>query len=206
MMAARRLEAPHEGEIIAQRNAPLVTRVRSTLLCSGIAVFRTRGLFDRYVANLAPAPRDALLGAIAGTWLPIDVAMAHFAAVEALGLSPDEAFAIGASSGERIQKSVLQTLVRLAAGAGANPWTVFFTYPRLWERIFDGGGFAIKRLGPKEAELDIRMLPMSRYAYFRHAFAGANYVGLGLFARKVYVNVLAKRSTDTSCAMRVSWV
>jgi hypothetical protein len=181
-------------------------RVRSTLLCSGIAELRGRGLFEAYAARLEPSARDVLVNAIAGVWLSIDVAMQHFAAIDSLGLTPAEAFEIGAASGKRVQQSVLQTLVRLASGAGANPWTVFQIYGRLWPRLMDGGGFTISRLGPKDAVLEYRRMPPCRFAYFRHAFRGVNHAGVGLFATSVYVNEAPRGANPDGMRLHCSWV
>ena len=56
---------------------PEATRVRSTLLLSSLQSLRTRGLFERYVAVLDAAHRDAMLEAVAGAWLPMAVGIAH---------------------------------------------------------------------------------------------------------------------------------
>ena len=184
-----------------------MTRVRSTLLCSGQSELRKRGYFERYVAHLPPPSRDVITSLVAGVWLPISVGMDHFAACDALALTPTEAFDIGAASGRRIQQSILSTLVRLATGAGATPWTVLdTTYERLWQRIFTGGRLVIRKLGPKDATIAFHDVQPARFTYFRNAFRGANHAGLALFASTVYVRELPARTTDTSLEIRVAWV
>jgi hypothetical protein len=167
---------------------------------------RSRRSVDEYVTRLWSGPREIIVTSVAGVWLPVDVALDHFHAIDSLGLPAEEALAIGAGSGKRIQQSVLSTLVRLAAGAGANPWTVFQNYDRLWGRIFDGGTLRIDRHGPKEAVIEHANLPPCRYPYFRHAFRGANDAGLRLFSRALYVRELVGRATDEGMTLRVSWV
>jgi len=199
----------HVGDPLAQtgvRTSATLRRVRSTLICSGLTELRQRGLFDTYVERLPPETREIIVTSVAGLWLPVDVALDHFRAVESLGLSADVAFEIGAGSGKRIQQSVLSTLVRLAAGAGANPRTVFQNYGRLWSRIFDGGTFQIDHHGPKDAVIEYSNLPPCQFSYFRNAFRGANDAGLRLFTRVVYVRELGGRATDDGMALRVSWV
>jgi hypothetical protein len=183
-----------------------VKRYRSTLLCSGIAVFRERGLFDRYAAQLDPETRDTLVNAVAGVWLPASVATSHFAAVDTLGLTADEAFEIGEASGKRIQGSVLHALIHMAAGTVATPWTVLNAYERLWVRVFDGGGFTIVKAGPKEAILELHGLPVARFAYFRNAFRGANSVGLRMFASMVYVREVKRTRASDGLTLRIAWV
>ena len=184
----------------------MVTRVRSTLICSGQSELRQRGYFDRYVAHLPPDSREDITSVVAGVWLPIAMGMDHFAACEALGLGAAEAFDVGAASGRRIQESLLSTLVRIATGAGATPWTVLDgTYARLWQRIFTGGTLVIGKEGPKDATIALEDVPLARFAYFRNGFRGAIYAGLSLFASKLYVRELVERTTDTRVVFRVAW-
>jgi serine/threonine protein kinase len=208
-VAPRRTAGSKEEETIArfptEGSVPL-RRVRSTLICSGIVELRERGVFDAYAAKLDDEARDVLVHTIAGVWLSVDIAVKHYAAVDSLGLTAEDAFQIGAAAGKRIQESALQTLVRLASGAGATPWTVFQVYESLWRRIMDGGGFAISRVGPKDAMIEYRGMPPCRYAYFREAFRGANHAGIGLFAKSVYVHEVPKRRSDEGMALKCSWV
>jgi hypothetical protein len=179
--------------------------VRSTLLCSGIAVLRSRGLFESYAEKLDETAREPIVNIIAGVWMPLAIGMAHFQAVDALGLSADDAFAIGASSGRRIHATLLHTLVRMATGAGASPWTVFENYGRLWSRIFDGGRIQISKVGPKDALLEFSVFPPARFAYFRNAFRGVNHAGISLFVNTLYVRELVNRRKPDEFALRISW-
>jgi hypothetical protein len=203
--------AVSERDVVAayptrSRRPEPVKRYRSTLLCSGIAVFRERGLFDRYAAELDPETRDTLVNAVAGVWLPASVATSHFAAVDALGLTADEAFEIGEASGKRIQGTVLHALIHMAAGTVATPWSVLNVYERIWPRIFDGGGFTILRAGPKEATLELHALPVARFAYFRNAYRGANSVVLRRFASMLYVREVKRTRVDDGFTLRIAWV
>ena len=185
--------------------APRLRHIRSTLLCSGLVELRARGFFDAYIKVLDPAVAPVLLEAVAGTWLPLRICMAHFTACEAVVPSA-VAFEIGGASGRRVQQSALSTLVRLATGAGASPWTVFANYGRLWSRIFDGGTVTIVKLGPKEATIDFSDVPIAQFSYFRNALRGTNEGALRLFAQSLYVRELSKFTTSTSVRYRVSWV
>ena len=187
------------------RTAPTLRRVRSTLLCSGLVELRARGLFDAYVRVLDPAAAPTLLGAVAGTWLELDVCMAHFTACDAV-VPPDVAFAIGGSSGKRVQQSALATLVRLATAAGATPWTILANYERLWARIFAGSRVTIEKAGPKVALIVHERLPLCRFAYFRQGLRGANDGALRLFATNLFVRELPQHTTATSMRYRVAWV
>lgn len=178
--------------------------VRSTLLCSSISELRTRGFLDRYVTLLRKATADALIPGVAATWLPVDLAMEHYEACERLSISADEAYDFGAASATRVQHAFLKTFVAVARGAGAGPLTVLPKYPRLWGRHFSGGNIVVTRAGPKDVLLDIRDVPLARYAFFRAAFRGANDAALRMLAATVYVR--EQRSSPTSLCLRLSWV
>jgi len=180
--------------------APL-RRVRATVLCSGIAILRARGLFDAYCAGLDPDARERILGIIAGEWVSLPLAMAHFQACENLHLSAREAFAIGEESGIRTQSVVLRTLLRV----GATPRTVLGQYDRLSGRLFDGGGFAVSNAGPKDAVLEITEFPPARFSYFRNAARGLHSSAMRLFASTVYVSELPGRTTQTGFSLRIAW-
>ena len=64
----------------------LVTQVRSTLIATSIQSLRTRGLLGRYTKLLQGPHKETVLTAVAGSWLPVEVAHAHYAACEALHL------------------------------------------------------------------------------------------------------------------------
>ena len=86
---------PDRGRLVSEvvnQHAPTPARhIRSTLIVSGVAMLRARGLFDAYFAHLGPAAHEAILGALVGKWLPLSVAMDHFAAIDALGMSAEAA-------------------------------------------------------------------------------------------------------------------
>jgi hypothetical protein len=164
-----------------------------------------RNLFERYAALLDPALRERILNAVPGGWFPLDLAMGHLAACEALGMSEQEAFESGAIAGQRVNGVVLQTLAHVAAGAGATPWTVLGVYDRILRRLFEGGGFTIDALGAREARVELRDMPPFRFAYFRHAYRGASYAGMCLFADSLRVDEIAGTSHDAGFAMRIAW-
>jgi len=185
---------------------PLATHVRSTLVLSSVQSLKTRGYYDRYLPLLDGAMRDAILSSVAGVWMPMNVALAHYHACEALGLSLVDAVAIGHDVGNRIQGSFLGVVVRAAKNTGVTPWSVLMQVGRLWDRTFHGGGGPVlTKLGPKESRVELCGLPLMTVPYFRHAYRGAFSAGLELFCEKVYVNEV--RSSDPYTGVyKVAWV
>jgi hypothetical protein len=182
-----------------------VTRVRSTFIAAGIAVLRTRGLFDRYANALSDADRPALLSTVAGSWVSLALAMAHYRACDALELPHFDAMSIGAEVGARAHDSVLLGVKHLALATGVTPWTLVAQYDRLWARSFEGGGFRILRAGPKDAIIEVHQSPLAASPYYRSTFCGVNLAALNLMTKKAFVRVLPTWGA-LSFSVRASWV
>jgi hypothetical protein len=182
--------APGGGEEVvvpfpAPRNQlPLPTTIRSTLIASSLRAIRERGLFDTYREALEPRWRATILDSIAGEWLEIAAGIAHYTACDALAFSPLEQVAIGREVGDRIQGTFLGTMVRAAKNVGVTPWTGFPFTPKLYQRLFDGGGCCVTKLGPKDACMELAQNPLVRLGYFRNGMRGLWQGAVELFCRK----------------------
>jgi hypothetical protein len=183
----------------------LVTEFKSTLLVSSIQSLRERDLFDRYRALLPEAEANAVLSAIVGVWLPLEIATVHYTAVNALGLTYAESARGGTVVGEKIQATLLGTVARLARTTGVTPWTVLAQFQRLFERIFRGGGTRVMKLGPKEARIDIVGLPLAAIPCFRAGFQGMIKSGGELFCTRAYVSDMPRLCTNTTIGFRCAW-
>ena len=183
----------------------LLRHVRSTLVSSGIAAIRQRGRFDDYAAALDPASRELLVTTVAGAWLPVELVVTHYRACDTIQLTHDEVVGIGVEVGARAQDNVLQAVKRIAAGVGVTPWSLAAQYDRFWPRMFDGGGFRISRLGPKDGTIELLQCPLAESSYFRSAFCGVNLAGLNLLASKAYVRIQS-RPAPHGFTIRLSWV
>jgi hypothetical protein len=184
---------------------PPAQRFRSTWLSSSLRSLRERNLFDAYLANLPREHHEAILSAVVGVWLPIEVAVAHYDACDALALSSIDTIQIGRDAASRVHGTVLATFVRLAKGAGVTPWTVLLRLQELWERIWLGGGVKVVKLGPKEARIEIAGWPCARSTYCRVAMRGVIPAVTDLFCQKSYANEIAQLTTRTSLAYLISW-
>jgi hypothetical protein len=185
---------------------PLVRRVRSTLLSASLQGVRQMGWEKRYFDALPPALHDEMRMMTAGTWLPLDLGIAHYTACDSMGLSGDDMEEMGRAVSLRTQKTFVGTLGSVAAGAGATPWHIFQNSHRIWARIFDGGDHAGYKVGPKDMDVVCMGCPLLRIKYFRTAI-GAYYAALaGLVAQSIHWRELTERRTDTTIEMRFSWV
>ncbi|HEY2515428.1 MAG TPA: hypothetical protein VGI39_31385 [Polyangiaceae bacterium] len=191
---------------VPRGTVPPVTLVRSTLLVSSLRSIRARGHFDRYLALLPSEHHDTIRSAIAGVWLSMELAVAHYQACDGLGLPAEEQVEIGREVGTAIQGTFLGTIVKMAKGAGVSPWALFAQYQKLWDRLLTGGGIEVTKVGPKEIVLECVNLSLVAIPYFRTAFRGVNIGGCELFSSKAYASEVPALSSATSLGIRVSWV
>ena len=201
---------PKEPEFIVPLRVPRdqlppATKVRSTLLASSLKSIREHGHYDKYLAALSDEWREPILNAVAGVWLPIGAGIAHYHACDALGLLPHEQMAIGREVGDRIQGTFLSTMIRAAKNAGVTPWTALGYTGKLYERLFEGGGCCVTKLGPKDARADMVRNAIVGMPYFRNGFRGLYQVGVELFCARAYVTEVGGASSETDCAVRISW-
>lgn len=178
---------------------------RSTVVLGSIAVLRATGHFETYRAALPASFHPALFEAIAGTWMPLDAALAHYAACDSLGLSANEQLANGRQTFERTGATLFGTMLRMAKGAGVTPWTFLPHLQRFYERGYDGGAVAVFKLGPKEARCEIAESALCDSRYYRNAVRGLLGVMVEMFCRKAYVVELPQRHGPHSMTLRVQW-
>ncbi|MGO8994573.1 MAG: hypothetical protein ACLQVI_14750 [Polyangiaceae bacterium] len=184
----------------------LAKELRSTLVASSLESLRHRKLLDRYREIVAPAHRDALLSTVAGLWLPMEVGMAHYDAVDRLGFSAEEQAGIGAEVSHKIHDTFLGVVMKMATNAGVTPWTLLPKGNQLYGRLFQGGGGTrVLKLGPKEARADIVGVPILVVPYFRNAIRGLYQAAISVFCTKCYVHEIVRRSEPTAIGLRISW-
>jgi hypothetical protein len=184
-----------------------VTQLRSTLVQSSLGVLKERGHFEAWSSAVDSAHRTTILEAVAPVWLPIEVGMAHYAACEALRLPQHELAAVGEAVGSRIQNTFLATVTRAAQQAGMTPWAPLPHFGRVWSRLFMGGSAELKKMGPKDLQIEIKGLGLLRYAYVRSTYAALVRAALLLFgARTAYVNVARWQPGSSDLVLLAAWV
>jgi hypothetical protein len=192
-------------QLVAEHHSshgPHVVQVRGSLIASSIETLRQLKFFDRYIEHLPAEYHERVLYALAASWVPLEVAMAHYAACDAMQLSETELYQIGSSVSQRIMGTFLGTLMRTAA-AIVPTGSILRHYPRLWDRLLMGGGCSVSMLGPKEARIESRGVPMFRYRYFRVAYTGL-IRGAGAVVRDT-LHVRVRHATDTSLTIDLTY-
>lgn len=199
MVAAADTEVilPFPARITPARHA------RSTLILASISSLRQRGHFDDYERALDPAHRDALLGAVAATWIPLDAARAHYLACDTLPLTADQQVQAGRTTFDATRGTLLGTAVSLARNAGVTPWRMLPFLQRFWERGFDGGGVRVVRAGPKDATVSLVQCALVSIPYFRNGLRGLLAAMVDLFCTRVYVTDAKHGAANVD--YRVQW-
>jgi hypothetical protein len=195
-----------ESEVILPFPAHIepVRGIRSTVIVGSFAVLRERGLFDAYAAALPSRERELLVNIVVGAWIPLELALVHYAACDSLTLPPDTIAQMGRGVFDRIRGTLLGTTVRMAKEAGVTPWTVLPHLQRFWDRAYQGGGLSVTKLGPKEARGDVVYARLCDSIYFRHALRGLLVGVLELFCQKAYVSILPVQAS-ASITYKMQW-
>lgn len=181
---------------------PSASDVRNTLIASSQRALRERGRFEDYMRVLKEPWRE-LNFAVAGVWLPLEAALAHYRACDALGFTVAEQHEMGHDVGVRIHGTFLGTLIRGAKNAGVTPWIPLAHAHKLYDRLFNGGAVSVIRAGPKDARMEMVGNPCVGIPYFRNGLRSLWQVALEFFCTRAYVTETGH--TNDSLRVRVSW-
>jgi hypothetical protein len=181
-----------------------VTTYRSTWLLSSLQALRERDHLDRYYEMLPAQHHEAIRSVVAGVWMPLDLARAHYLACEELRLGVPEQIALGRAVSDKAQGSMLGTVVRMAKAAGVTPWTVLPQYGRLFHRGVQGGAIGVFKIGPKEARIEVVGCELFDIPYFRTAFRGVLQGIAGLFCRTSFIHDVPTNEAGTA-TYRFQW-
>lgn len=179
---------------------------RSTWITASQATLRGLGVWDRYEAAIDPKHRDAVVSAVAGVWLPMDVARAHYSACDTLGFSETELVEIGRSAMRRANATTLSLISRMAQGVGVTPWTALAQVPRFKSATLDDGFIGIARLGPKEARVEYVGYPLAGIRYNRVTWRGIVIGTVELFCKKAYAKEIPAQCDHRTLVLKLSWV
>jgi hypothetical protein len=197
-----------EREVVIPHDATRgpVTAVKSMLLQFSVAQIKHYGYFERYAQFIAPPLLGELLSHVASSWLPVEVAMAHYEACDRLGLTANEVARLATRVGDHLQERTYVSAAKKDRAVDFDLWTELPALHRMWDRLYQGGSVQVVKMGPKHQILELRGFPMTRVAYYRHAqtaVVGAAYRGLGL--RLSRLEVVSLSVARDEMVLRVVW-
>lgn len=190
----------------AMADEPMVTHCRGTLLFTSRQTLQRRGHFERYRAHLSPEHDMAIASNAAGTWLPIELGVAHYRACDALDMPTDEQLAVGAAVVHALQRTFIGAVMRAAKkGALVSPLLGMQQFFGVYARSFKGGGSRMLRIGPKDVRAEFVGNPCAAIPYFRVAYRGFITAGCEIFAQRVVSAELDAHRSATTVAYRIAW-
>jgi hypothetical protein len=198
---------PSQEEIFVPFPSPIrpLRHARSTVLIESIAAVRESPRRVAYEAALEKSFRELLLTSVAATWVPLDAALAHYRACDKLEIPVDEQVANGRKTFQRASGAIFGTITKMAKEVGVNPWTLMAQFNRFWGRSYDGGAVQVRKLGPKEAYVDVIQAPLFESRYFRNALRGVILSGVDLFCTKAYMTERLNARPHDGGAFRIQW-
>lgn len=198
---AREIIVPHDPA------AGPVTAVRNVLIQASLAELKAKGHYERYARLIAPDMIEQLLASLGPSWIPVEVALAHYEACENLSLTSGEFAAMGDRVGDRVQDTVLVSSAKKVRDVNFDLWTAVPSLHRMWPRIFQGGSIQTVKVGPKEKLVEQRGFLMNRYHYYRQAHVAAlraTYSALG--ARIAFAKIVSHTAAGDETVVHVGWL
>jgi hypothetical protein len=184
---------------------PEATQIRSTVLSSSLGAIDALGLRRAYELALPIEHHEVIASLVVGEWLPMHVGVAHYRAIESLGLRSDIARDNGRRVADKVQKTYLATVIK-AIGFGIDPWSILPRTQAIVDRLLFGASASVVRVGPKDAKLEIHGAPIAAFEYVRSGWAGMIESGLDLVTRKAYCRDTSPNDTTTVASYLVTWV
>jgi hypothetical protein len=179
--------------------------VRSTLIMVGIQAAREHALLRRYLELLSSEMRDRIVGLAAGSWVPVEIAVAHYSAMNRLAIDRRTIEAIGASVAEKTWKHVLAPVLARSKRIGPKPWESLAHAHETMKLSWRGSDVRIVKLAPTQALYEWAGQPCAAIPYFVTSFGSLMRALIGLFASGASYRVAPEQSSPTTVALHLSW-
>ena len=183
-----------------------VSEVRGTVLVAGREQLRITGIFESYSAELSPDSRAALDEVIAVSWVPVELAHAHYAALDRLRMDPVTIERTARVVASKLNGIFFGTTAQAARVAGVTPWAGARIMVSGWGRLFKGGAPALQRVGPKEAIVVAAGNPLLTHRYHRIALR-VNFARVAeMFTHHAIAREIAYDEARQTLNIRLQWV
>ncbi len=193
----------------ASAQGPYVTDIRGVLLHARIGLLKSAGHFEQYLAHLPVCYQDSVLNALASSWVPVAAGIAHFEALESMGLSDAQLARIAEPHGASLFDGLFTTMVRgVARQAGAEGvWAAVKQADRIWSRMYHGGACKVTQVGPKDAIIEISGLPYAQLRTYRVTYCSFLRGMFGVVTKTCVIKIAQDREPRSDrLAVSVSWV
>jgi hypothetical protein len=183
------------------------THLRGTVLASSLAILRQRGREQAYFRALPCELHESIHALVAQAWLSMELATAHFCAMDRVFPDPQEQRANGITAAERTQNGYVATVLRSLRAAGADYVPMALErVPSVLERMVRGGNCLVYRTGLKDARIELVGYPFLAPRYCHNAWHGMFDSSLSLISRRIFVRNDLAFATGDRMALNLSWV
>jgi hypothetical protein len=183
-----------------------VTHVRGTLLVASREQMLAVGAYDRYLAALSEETKEQLVSLIAASWVPVDLALEHFHAIDRLDLPLDLVEKATAAVAVKLQGALFRTAAKAVQASGASPLSIVRTVGMLWGRMFQGGAIDVRSTGRKEGLVRLLGSPLLASRYHRTGFRVHVQTAADLFSARAIVREQSHKTAAQELTLRVHWV
>ncbi len=190
---------------VPREKVPLTTSFRSTWLRSSMRSIEQRQLRTAYLRQLPARYHDTVTQTVAGDWLPIEVAEAHYRALDRLELPEQDQLAIGSEAQQHFNHVLIQVTLRAARAVGVTPWAALRLANRSWESTWVGGAVAVYKLGPREARFEMIGWTCASIRYCRVASRGMLDGSIRHFCKRASIQELPRGCSATELTYILSW-
>ena len=166
-METRNVVIPHDPT-----RGPLKA-VRRMLVHSSVAELQQSGLYDRYCALVTSDTLHRINELIGPGWMPIELVVAHYTALDGLQLSEADIYAAGQRAGAKMGDALLVAGAQVSApSAERSVWSLIGAFSRMGRRIYEGGSSQYVKLAENKLLIEHRGNPLFALGYYRIAHGG----------------------------------
>jgi hypothetical protein len=173
---SRALSSLQNAEVLIPHEAgfqPLVA-VRNTLIQASLGEVRDAGYYERYAMHVPADVLAELSSNLGPSWVPIELADAHYAACDAMRLTEDELRRIGEAVGVRVRQTSVVVPDKKDKDGRVDPFAIVPQLYRVWKRVYQGGSVQVTKIGPAAELIELRGFSLNRHHYFRFANLAAS--------------------------------
>ena len=150
--------------------------------------------------------REQIMGLAAGMWVPVELAVAHYTAIDGLKLDPSEIELIGADVANRTWKHILSPVAARAKRIGPKPREALTHTHESIDLNWRGGDARIFRERPNQALYEWVGQPCASIPYFVTSFGAFMGALMRLYSERASHQIVPDGCTPTTISLRLSWI
>lgn len=188
--------------------SPTITHVRGIMVVNAMSNLRGYGVYDEYARRMPASKMEELSGAIASSWIPVELLLEHYKLAATLDVPDDAITKMGEILAQRISDTFFGLSLRAAKSAGMNGTEFFLSKnDRIFQRMYRGGGCTVLKHGPKDLVLEDHGNPLVEFPLFRVGYQAYMNKLTKILSKAAFVKQVKPREPHPwRLATRFSWV